>query len=144
MDTYIRDGRAPIPKKEVTSIVMRANKAKDTKPEILLRKALWKNNLKGYRLNYKKIAGRPDIAYVSKMIAIFVNGCYWHRCPKCDLPIPKSNSSFWKEKFKKNIERDKRKTKELRTLGWKVMTIWECDINKDLNKQIDKIRRSIL
>ena len=140
MNGYKRDGRAPIPKKEVTSIVMRANKAKNTNPELLLRKALFRNDLKGYRLNYKKVPGRPDIAFVSKKIAIFVNGCYWHRCPKCNLPIPKSNSIFWQEKFKRNKERDKRKNRELRVLGWMAMTIWECEINKHLNKQIDKIR----
>lgn len=144
MSDYIRDGRAPIPKKESTSLIMRANKAKNTKPEVLLRKALWANNLRGYRLNYKAVSGRPDIAFVSKKVAIFVHGCYWHRCPKCNLSIPKSNSIFWEEKFKKNKARDKRKNKELRVLGWIVIVIWECEINKSLDKQMDKIRRSVL
>lgn len=141
MNEYIRDGRAPIPRKESTSLIMRANKAKDTKPEILLRRFLWKNDLKGYRLNYKKVPGRPDIAFVSKKIAIFVHGCYWHRCPICDLPIPKSNSKFWSNKFEKNVERDKKKNTELKALGWKVLVIWECELKENLKKQIDKIRR---
>jgi DNA mismatch endonuclease (patch repair protein) len=141
---YIRDGRAPIPKNESTSIIMRANKAKNTKPEILLRKALWKNNLKGYRLNYKEIPGRPDIVFTAKKIAIFVHGCYWHRCPTCNLPIPKSNSSFWKTKFEKNVQRDKIKNEQLKELGWRILVIWECEIKENLNKQIDKIRTILL
>ena len=83
---YIRDKRSPKPLSESTSKVMSANKAKNTKPEIALRKALWSEGYKGYRLNWKNVPGRPDIAYPGKKIAIFVNGCYWHRCPKCDLP----------------------------------------------------------
>lgn len=143
MTDYIRDGRAPIPKNESTSIVMRSNKANNTKPEILLRKALWKNNIRGYRLNYKKAPGRPDISFVSKKVAVFVHGCYWHRCPICNLCIPKSNSIFWKNKFEKNTERDERKNKELIEQGWKVLVLWECELKKDINKQISKIRKSI-
>lgn len=129
---YLRDGRAPIPEKESTSRVMSANKAKDTKPELTLRKALWKNGLRGYRLHWKKVPGRPDIAYSKKKIAIFVNGCFWHRCPYCNPSTPKTHKSFWLNKFKKNIERDQRKVKELRELGWKVITVWECQIKKNV------------
>lgn len=129
---YIRDGRAPIPEKEATSRVMSANKAKNTKPEITLRKALFNNGLRGYRLHWKKVPGRPDIAYPSKKIAIFVNGCFWHRCPYCKPSFPKSNVEFWKNKFKKNKERDKRKKRELEKVGWKVLVFWECQIKNDL------------
>jgi DNA mismatch endonuclease (patch repair protein) len=138
---YIRDGRAPIPASEAISKVMSANKGKNTKPELTLRKALWKNDLKGYRLNYKKIPGRPDIAFVSKRVAIFVHGCYWHRCPHCKLPMPKSNLAFWGNKFEKNVERDNRKIKELKKRGWQVIVIWECEINKNIEKQVNKIRK---
>lgn len=75
---YIRDGRAPIPEKELTSRIMSAIKAKNTKPEIMLRKALWFEGYSGYRLHWKKVAGRPDICYPRKKVAIFVNGCFWH------------------------------------------------------------------
>lgn len=130
---YVRDKRSPVPKSENVSRVMSANKAKDTKPEILLRKALWKAGLRGYRLHYKKVPGRPDIAFVSKKIAIFVHGCFWHRCPHCDYSLPKNNRKFWEKKFKKNVERDKRKIRELRKLEWKVFVIWEC---KDLESKL--------
>ena len=106
--SYSRDKRSPTPSSESTSKVMSANKAKDTKPEIKLRKILWKEGIRGYRLNWKKAPGRPDIAFPGRKIAIFINGCYWHRCPKCDLPLPKSNVQFWKDKFDNNIARDKK------------------------------------
>lgn len=136
---YIRDKRSPIPTNESVSKIMSSNKAKNTKPELLVRKALWQNGLRGYRLHPKNIPGKPDIAFIGKKIAIFVNGCYWHRCPKCNYPIPKSNSEFWENKFSKNIERDKRKVKELEELGWKVITIWECKLYPNIELLINEI-----
>lgn len=94
MKEYVRDKRSPKPKNENVSRVMSANKAKNSKPEVQLRKYLWNNGLKGYRLHHKKSPGRPDIAYISKKLAIFVNGCYWHRCPKCNYTLPKNNRIF--------------------------------------------------
>ena len=103
---YKRDKRSPTPKSETVSKVMSANKAKHTKPELILRKALWANGLMGYRNNYKKLPGRVDIAFTVKKLAIFVNGCFWHRCPKCNYPMPKTNEDFWENKFSKNIAID--------------------------------------
>ena len=122
---------------------MSANKAKDTKPELKLRRALWKAGIKGYRLNWKHVPGRPDIAFVGKKIAIFVHGCYWHRCPECDLPLPKSNTKFWKEKFDRNIFRDKKKKRELTHLGWNVLEFWECEITKIESIIVENIRRAL-
>lgn len=137
---YIRDGRAPIPEKKVTSKVMSTIRGKDTKPEILLRKALWANGMRGYRLHWKKVPGRPDISYPGRKIAIFVHGCYWHRCPHCDPSIPKSHKDFWREKFRKNKERDKKKKKALEEERWKVLTFWECQIKKDIEECVNKCR----
>lgn len=137
---YLRDGRAPIPKSESTSRVMSANKGKDTKPEVLLRKELFKNDIRGYRLHWKKADGRPDIAFVKYRKAIFINGCFWHRCPYCKLSLPKSNQEFWKSKFEKNTERDKRKIQALNNSGWKTLVIWECEIKKELPRVIDKVK----
>ncbi len=138
---YIRDGRAPIPEKESTSRVMSANKDRNTKPELYLRKTLWKNNLKGYRLHWKKVPGSPDITFPGKKVAIFVNGCYWHRCPHCKLSLPKSNTVFWEEKFRKNVERDKRKIENLENLNWATITVWECQIKTDIDKSVEKIKK---
>jgi len=137
--TYIRDGRAPVPKKASTSRVMSANVGKNTKPEILFRKALWSAGIRGYRLHWKKVPGRPDIAFPGKKLAVFINGCFWHRCPKCKLPLPKSNKKFWKEKFDRNVERDKKKRRLLKSKGWRTITIWECELQKNPNKCVDRV-----
>jgi DNA mismatch endonuclease (patch repair protein) len=141
---YKRDKRSPQPKNETVSKVMSANIAKNTKPEIILRKALWTAGLKGYRKNYKKIAGRPDIAYPKYKLAIFVHGCFWHHCSKCNLSLPKNNSAFWEEKFKNNRLRDKRKINDLNSIGWRVLVIWECDIKTGLSNLINIIEKSLV
>lgn len=141
---YIRDGRAPIPEKELTSKTMSAIKARNTKPELILRKVLWDNDIKGYRLHWKKAPGRPDIAFPGKRIAIFVNGCYWHQCPFCQPKIPKSHSEFWIEKFRRNIKRDHEKIVQLNEKGWKSLTIWECQLNDNILIYVDKIRNLLI
>ena len=141
---YIRNGRAPIPKSETTSKVMSANVPKDTKPELALRKSLRKIGISGYRLHWKKASGRPDIAYPGRKIAIFVNGCFWHRCPHCNLPLPKSNTEFWLKKFDKNKERDAKKIHDLEEDGWKIIVLWECEIKKDALGCAKKIKELIV
>lgn len=131
--------RSPRASSKAVSKSMKGNTAKDTKPEILLRKMLYSSGIRGYRLNWKKAPGRPDICFASKKIAIFVNGCFWHRCPRCDLPIPKTNRDFWKRKFSRNIERDRLKKKRLEESGWKVITVWECEIKDDIDGGVKKI-----
>jgi DNA mismatch endonuclease (patch repair protein) len=140
---FLRDGRAPIPEKEMTSRLMSANKSKNTKPEIIIRKALWKNGNKGYRLHWRKTPGKPDIAYPGKKVAVFINGCFWHRCPHCNLPLPKSNSGFWKEKFERNIIRDNHKIQLLHNATWKTIIVWECEIKRDINSCLVKIKNAI-
>lgn len=107
---------------------MKANKAKDTGPELLLRAALRGVGARGYRLNWKAAPGRPDIAFPGKKLAVFVHGCFWHRCPRCKLPLPASNVNYWKKKFEQNQERDLRKLAALRELGWKTLVFYECQI----------------
>jgi len=140
---YIRDGRAPIPTSEATSRVMSANLGKNTKPELALRKALRAIGLPGYRLHWKKAFGRPDIAYPGRTIAIFVNGCYWHRCPYCNLPLPKSNTDFWVNKFERNKERDAEKILKLEEEGWRVLVFWECEIKNDVFTCAGKVKEEI-
>jgi len=135
---YIRDKRSPVPSNDHVSKVMSSNKAKDTLPEIVLRRSLRENGAGGYRLRWK-VPGRPDIAYPGKKVAIFVNGCFWHRCPYCDLPLPRSNTEFWSDKFEKNKERDQRKRELLEAEGWKVIVIWECEIQKNIRIVTDTI-----
>jgi len=137
---YVRDKRSPVPKNEHVSKSMRGNKSTDTKPEILLRKMLGAKGIRGYRLHYKKVAGRPDIAFVGKKTAVFVHGCFWHRCPTCNLNMPKHNTHYWQHKFDGNTSRDAAKKLQLENEGWRVVTIWECELKKEkLETSIQKI-----
>ena len=108
--------------------------AKNTSPELLVRKFLHKNNFR-YRLHKKSIPGKPDISNKSKKIAIFVNGCFWHRHGCKKTATPKSNIKFWEKKFRDNIDRDKRNYNLLKSLNWKVIVIWECEINEKTMKK---------
>lgn len=141
--TYIRDGRAPTPENERTSRIMSSIKAKNTKPELALRKALWADGIRGYRIHWKKVQGKPDIAFVKKKVAVFINGCYWHRCPFCDPSSPKTHTEFWENKFRANVERDAVKTQALINNGWKVITLWECQMKGNLSQCVTKIRTLI-
>lgn len=127
---FIRDKRSPKAKNLVVSRVMSANKAKNTSPELTLRKLLSSAGIRGYRLHPRGVVGRPDIVFTKKKIAIFVNGCYWHHCPKCDLPLPIHNRTFWKKKFARNRERDKEKIDLLRKEGWISIVVWEHEIQR--------------
>jgi DNA mismatch endonuclease (patch repair protein) len=122
---------------------MRSNKGKNTSPEKRLRSALVAAGIKGYRIHRRGVPGRPDISFPKRRLAVFVNGCYWHRCPVCDLPIPKTHSEFWKKKFELNTRRDRRKTEELEAGGWRVLVIWECEIRKDLGNSVKRVKRAL-
>lgn len=111
---------------------MQGNKRQNTKPELLVRQRLRAAGLTGYRLQWKKAPGRPDIAFPGRKVAIFVNGCFWHRCPHCNPSTPKRNTEFWEAKFRRNIERDARAITELKELGWTPITIWECELKRDI------------
>jgi len=110
--------------------VMRANRARDTGPELRLRRALREIGLGGYRVNWRKATGRPDIAYPGRRIAIFVHGCFWHHCPACYPDLPKSNRLFWERKFALNVERDQRKRRALQDAGWIVEEVWEHELEQ--------------
>lgn len=123
--------------KERRSWVMSRIRSKNTTPEIRLRRALYHSDFRGYRIHYDLI-GKPDIVFIKKHLAIFVDGDFWHGylwTKKNKIP----NNDYWKTKIKNNIERDKKYTKQLREEGWNVLRFWEHDINKNLNEVIDKI-----
>jgi DNA mismatch endonuclease, patch repair protein len=132
-------GPPPPASSKAVSHVMKANKHKNTKPELQIRKALWAAGIRGYRVNYKGLPGSPDICFTRWRLAVFINGCYWHRCPYCKPSMPKTNVEFWQKKFERNIARDKRKRKQLREMGWSVITIWECKLKKDPERQVQRI-----
>lgn len=130
------------PLDEHTTKSMKSNKRKDTQPEMVLRKALREAGFAGYRLQWK-VPGRPDICYPGRKVAIFVNGCFWHRCPHCNLGIPKHNREYWEDKFQSNIERDHRNQMALTSLGWTVVVIWECELKRDPDAAVGKIVKEL-
>ncbi len=83
------------------------------------------------KLAKTKLPGSPDIAYRKEKLAVFVHGCFWHRCPVDGLPIPKTNTAFWRRKFARNVERDRLNRQELESMGWKVIEIWEHEVKAD-------------
>lgn len=128
------------------SRMMAAIGPRNTKPEILVRRALHAAGLR-FRLHRRDLPGSPDIVLPKYRTAIFVHGCFWHRHQGCRFATnPSTNAEFWQKKFRANVQRDRRKRRLLRRAGWHVMTIWECQVRSDnkLAKLIDHIRaRSI-
>ncbi len=110
---------------------MSAVKSKNTKPEILVRKALHAMGYR-FRLHVKELPGKPDIVLPKYKTVIFVNGCFWHRHEGCKYAsTPTTNVDFWEAKFKENTTRDKQKTVLLESDGWKVVVLWTCEIKKE-------------
>jgi DNA mismatch endonuclease, patch repair protein len=110
---------------------MRANRAESVR-EILFRRALWREGVRGYRV-HPRLPGRPDLTFPSLRLAVFVNGCFWHQCPVCALAEPKANLDFWREKLSANVRRDQEVLARLDILGWVALTIWEHEIRPDPN-----------
>lgn len=133
-----------IKSKDERSFNMLKIRSKDTKIELIVREYIHAKGMR-YSLHSQKLPGKPDIVLRRYMTVIFVNGCFFHHHQNCKYAtIPEENRKFWIEKFKKNEERDKKKTLELKSMGWKVLTVWECQLKsrvreKTLNKLIDKI-----
>lgn len=125
--------------KEVRSINMSHIRSTNSKPEEIVRKYLFAEGFR-YRKNVKKLPGCPDIVLPKYKTVIFVNGCFWHKhdCPR--FVWPSSNQDYWRPKILRNIERDNQSRKELETLGWKVITVWECELKKNvLNEALGKL-----
>ena len=129
--------------KETRSKIMSCIRGKDTKPEIMLRKELFK---RGYRYSLKhKFKGlnfTPDMVMVSRKICVFVDGCFWHKCPEC-YKRPKSNKDYWERKIERNIQRDKEQNEFLKSKGWNVIRVWEHEILKTLDQTLRRIMDEI-
>jgi len=123
---------ADVHSKEVRSYNMSRIRNKNTKPEEIVRKYLFKKGFR-YRKNSRKLPGCPDIVIQKYKTCVFVNGCFWHKHEGCKYFVwPKSNFEFWHKKIEENVKRDKLNYKQLKDLGWKVIVIWECELKKDV------------
>lgn len=113
----------------------------DTAPEMTLRRALWHRGLR-YRLR-RRIAGcRPDLCFLGAKVAVFVDGCFWHGCPD-HYSAPANNAEFWREKLRRNRERDARNDRDLRAEGWTVLRYWSCEVKSDIERLVDEIRSNV-
>ena len=128
--------------KEVRSYNMSRIRAKNSKPEIIVRRFLFSKGFR-FRINDKRFPGKPDIVLPKYNTVIFVNGCFWHKhdCPR--FVWPKSNTEYWNQKIARNAERDMEHYEKLADMGWKVIVVWECQINNErLNMLMNEIKNN--
>lgn len=115
---------------------MQANRRSDTGPELRLRKAL---HARGFRYVLgSKLPGRPDLVFPSRKVVVFVDGCFWHRCPSHGV-MPEANRFRWQEKLEDNVKRDRRNDRSLIDAGWKVVRVWEHDVRHNLPVTVRRI-----
>lgn len=132
MDTFTKEKRSEI---------MSRVKGKDSKLELQLRRELTKANLR-YRKHVTRLPGKPDVAFIGRRIAIFVDSCFWHCCPEHGT-IPATNRKFWRDKLRGNYERDHAVNLEYEQMGWMVVRIWEHDFKKDGEKVTRELIKTI-
>ena len=120
-------------------------RSENTKPEIILRHALWRLGFR-YRVNDKRLHGKPDIVLPKYRTVIFVHGCFWHGHKGCPTShIPETNTDFWTAKISRNQERDQEVWRQLEAKGWSVIIVWECQLKKAaLDETIGRVRAEIL
>jgi DNA mismatch endonuclease, patch repair protein len=127
--------------KKIRSKIMSSIRSKNTWPELRIRKLLWASG-KRYRIHDKSIFGTPDISSRKNKIAIFIDGCFWHGCKRC-YTRPKTNSEFWRKKILANRRRRKLVISRLKNEDWKVLEIWEHQIESESMKLSHKISKML-
>lgn len=113
----------------------------NTRPEVLLRTALWRRGLR-YRLHAKTPVGRPDIVFPGSKVAVFIDGCFWHGCP-LHYTRPGSREAFWAAKLVENTSRDRAQTLSLDALEWRSVRVWEHEVFTALDGVVDEVRQAI-
>ncbi|MCW5937136.1 MAG: very short patch repair endonuclease [Fimbriimonadaceae bacterium] len=123
--------------REETRRSMQGNRGTETKPERTLRRALWAAGARGYRKNVRKLPGTPDVVFGRQKVAVFLHGCFWHGCPSCQRDrSPAQNRAFWQAKVANNQARHARAVSSLSDLGYAVVTVWECQLQKSLDQVV--------
>lgn len=131
--------------KEKRNEIMSLIRSKNTKPELALRKLISSSLYPlgyRYRIHYKKVPGSPDVVFVSKKVAVFVDGSFWHgyKLKKSGKSVPKK---YWLPKIERNIQRDREVNRKLKKLGWTVIRVWEHDLKKNPSKVLEAIRTAL-
>ena len=116
-------------------------RAKNTRPERILRSLLWQDGLR-YRLHADTPAGKPDIVFLALKVAVFVDGCFWHGCPE-HYVRPRSSNEFWATKLADNVRRDVEQTRKLERLGWRVCRVWEHEVFEDPDQVLNRVRSAV-
>ena len=118
-------------------------RGKDTSIEVKVRKYLFNQGFR-YRKNVKTLPGKPDIVLPKYHAVVFVHGCFWHRHPGCkDTTTPKTRTDYWKAKFEKNVRNDELHKEQLIEAGWRVFTIWECEVTKRFEETMNLLIEQI-
>jgi DNA mismatch endonuclease (patch repair protein) len=125
------------------SQMMQAVRSEDTKPEILVRRSLFKAGFR-YRLHRHDLPGSPDLFVLKYGVVVLVNGCFWHQHGCKFTSRPKSNSEFWDNKFTNNVVRDVKTNWELSLQGYRVATVWECSIKNDFERTLERLKAFIV
>jgi DNA mismatch endonuclease (patch repair protein) len=125
--------------REVRSKIMASVRTFGGTTERKMEELLRKRGIRGFRKQWP-VAGKPDFAWPKSKVALFVDGCFWHGCPRCDRPS-RSNTKFWKSKIVSNRRRDRRVARKLRRDGWSVLRVWECRIIEE--RTVARIMRAV-
>ena len=115
-------------------------RTRDTAPEVELRRALWASGIRGWRLHPRKVFGKPDLAWLGRRVAVFVDGAFWHGHP--DYYWGQSGK-FWDEKIERNRRRDERVTNELKDEGWTVLRFWDFEVERSTDECVSTIRAAL-
>jgi len=134
------DTRRPTPANKAVSAQMSRMPRVATTPELTIRRELYRRGLR-FRVNYRQLPGRPDIAFTRARIAVFVDGCFWHRCPEHGI-LPRNNREWWRAKLERNVARDREKDDLLRKAGWVVVHLWEHEDPMLVSERIEQLWRS--
>ena len=129
MDTLSKEERS----RRMSGVRSKGNRSTEWR----LRSALMRHGIKDWRMHLPSLSGIPDFAFPRLRIAIFIDGCFWHGCPRCDRPLPKTNRTYWSNKLQFNIARAKRVNRNLRKNGFQVIRIWEHEIRR--SHQLDAL-----
>lgn len=141
-----RDHKSPFPVQIQGFLTLAAKRiSEDTKPELVVRSFLFRHGFR-FQPHVKVLPGHPDIVLSKYKTVIEVRGCFWHRHPGCrQTTTPSTNVEFWQEKFKRNVDRDRKTEKQQKELGWNLIVVWQCELQKDgfLETLPDKIKKHL-